>query len=108
MTGANFSSAYLFGVDFTGATTTINGTQFGSAILTGASFAGAQFQVKGGAAPDFTKALLQGAIFDSTANLVNTSFLNAFVDFGAATNPNQGNILYLLLRRAPARRARLA
>jgi uncharacterized protein YjbI with pentapeptide repeats len=97
LTGANFSNAYLFGVDFTGATTTINGTQFGSAILTGASFAGAQFQVKGGAAPDFTKALLQGAILDSTANLVNTSLLNAFVDFGAAANPNQGNILYLLL-----------
>ncbi|MDC8448859.1 MAG: pentapeptide repeat-containing protein [Nitrospira sp.] len=97
LTGANFSSAYLFGVDFTGATTTINGTQFGSAILTGASFAGAQFQVKGGAAPDFTKALLQGTIFDGNANLVNTSFLNAFVDFGAASNSNQGNILYLLL-----------
>lgn len=97
LTGANFSNAYLFGVDFTGGTTTINGTQFGSAILTGASFAGAQFQVKGGAAPDFTKALLQGAIFDSNADLVNTSLLNAFVDFGAATNPNQGNILYLLL-----------
>jgi uncharacterized protein YjbI with pentapeptide repeats len=97
LTGANFSNAYLFGVDFTGAATTINGTQFGSAILTGASFAGAQFQVKGGAAPDFTKALLQGTIFDGNANLVNTSLLNAFVDFGAATNPNQGNILYLLL-----------
>ncbi|WHZ23878.1 MAG: hypothetical protein OJF47_002990 [Nitrospira sp.] len=97
LTGADFSNAYLFGVDFTGKTTTINGTQFGSAILTGASFAGAQFQVSGGAAPDFTKALLQGAIFDSTANLVNTRLLNAFVDFGAATNPNQGNILYLLL-----------
>lgn len=97
LTGTDFSNAYLFGVDFTGKTTTINGTQFGSAILTGASFAGAQFQVNGGAAPDFTKALLQGTIFDSTANLVNTRLLNAFVDFGAATNPNQGNILYLLL-----------
>ncbi len=97
LTGTNFSNAYLFGVDFTGSTTTINGTQFGSAILTGASFAGAKFQVSGGAAPDFTKALLEGALFDSTANLVNTSLLNAFVDFGAATNSNPGNILYLLL-----------
>jgi uncharacterized protein YjbI with pentapeptide repeats len=97
LTGSNFSNAYLFGVDFTGSTTTINGTQFGSAVLTGASFAGAKFQVSGGAAPDFTKALLQGALFDSNANLVNTSLLNAFVDFGAATNPNPGNILYLLL-----------
>ena len=97
LTGTNFSGAYLFGVDFSGKTTTINGTIFGSAILVGASFAGANFQVNGGAPPDFTKALLQGAIFDSSANLVNTSLLNAFVDFGAASSGNQGNILYLLL-----------
>ncbi len=97
LSGANFSNAYLFGADFSGATTVVNGTQFGSAILTGASFAGARFQVAGGAAPDFTKALLQGAVFDDTANLVNTSMLDAFVDFGAASNPSQGNIAYLLL-----------
>ena len=97
LTGTNFSNAYLFGVDCTGATTIINGTIFGSAILTGASFAKAKLQVNGGAAPDFTKALLQGTIFDSNANLANVSLLNAFVDFGAASNGNQGNILYLLL-----------
>lgn len=100
LTGTNFSNAFLFGADFSGATTTINGTVFGSAILTGASFAGARFQVNGGAAPDFTRALLQGTTFDSNANLVNARLLNAFVDFGAATNPNIGNILYLQLDSA--------
>jgi len=99
LTGTDFSNAFLFGVDFTGGTT-VNGTIFGSAILTGASFKGAKFQVSGGAAPDFTKALLQGATFDAAANLVNTSFLNAFVDFGAKTNPYVGNILYLQLGSA--------
>lgn len=97
LSGTNFSNAYLYGVDLSGATTVVNGTQFGSAILVGASFAGARFQVVGGAAPDFTKALLQGTVFDDTANLVNTSMLDAFMDFGAASNPNQGNIAYLLL-----------
>ena len=100
LTGTNFFNAFLFGVDFSGATTTINGTVFGSAILTGASFAGAQFQVNGGAAPDFTQALLQGTTFDSNANLVNTRLLNAFVDFGAAGNQSDGNILYLQLNSA--------
>ena len=96
LTATDFSNAYLYGVDF-GGKTTINGTNFGSAILAGANFASAQFQVNGGAAPDFTKALLQGAAFDKDANLVNTVLLNAFVDFGKASNPNSFNILYLLL-----------
>lgn len=97
LTGTDFSNAFLFGVDFTSATTIVNGTRFSSAILVGANFSGAQFQVNGGAAPDFTKALLQGTVFDGNANLVNTSLLNAFVDFGAASNTNAGNFLYLLL-----------
>ena len=96
LTATDFSNAYLYGVDF-GGKTTINGTNFGSAILANANFASAQFQVNGGAAPDFTKALLQGAAFDKDANLVNTVLLNAFVDFGKAGNPNSFNILYLLL-----------
>jgi uncharacterized protein YjbI with pentapeptide repeats len=96
LTATDFSNAYLYGVDFGGGTT-INGTLFGSAILAAANFAGAKFQVNGGAAPDFTKSLLQGATFDADANLVNTVLLNAFVDFGAATNPNNFNLLYLLL-----------
>lgn len=96
LTATDFSGAYLYGVDF-GGKTKINGTKFGSAILAGANFSGAQFQVDGGAAPDFTKALLQGASFDSDANLVNTVLLNAFVDFGTASNPMTFNSLYLLL-----------
>lgn len=95
LTGTDFSNAYLYGVDF--GKTKVNGTIFGSAILAGANFASAQFQVDGGAAPDFTKALLQGATFDADANLVGTVLLNAFVDFGKASNPNSFNILYLLL-----------
>ena len=97
LTGANFESAFLFGVDFTGKNTIVNGTSFGSAILTGSRFDGASFQVNGGAAPNFTQAVLSGVIFSSDANLANASFLNAFVDFGAATNPFVGNDLYFLL-----------
>ena len=96
LSATDFSNAYLYGVDF-GGQTKINGANFGSAILAGANFAGAQFRVDGGAAPDFNKALLQGAAFDRNANLVNTVLLNAFVDFGKASNPNSFNIVYLLL-----------
>lgn len=96
LSATDFSNAYLYGVDF-GGQTKINGANFGSAILAGANFAGAQFRVDGGAAPDFNKALLQGAAFDKNANLVNTVLLNAFVDFGKASNPNSFNIVYLLL-----------
>jgi uncharacterized protein YjbI with pentapeptide repeats len=96
LTRANFSSAYLYGVDFTG-TTIVNATQFGSAILTGASFAGVHFQVDGGSAPNFTKALLQGTTFDSGANLVNAVFLDAFVDFGTPGSSRTSNDLFLQL-----------
>ena len=85
-------------VDFGGSKTIINGTKFGSAILAAANFSGAQFQVNGGAAPDFTKALLQGATFDADANLVNAVLLNAFVE-------NPGRVLsrdrLLDMTRAP-------
>ena len=97
LTGANFSNAYLYGVDFTGTTTVINGTQFGSAILVGASFAGVRFQFNGGAAPSFTKAALQGTTFDSTANLANAVFLDAFVDLGTPGSSRTENDLYLQL-----------
>ena len=100
LTATDFSNAYLYGVDF-GGTTTVNGTNFGSAILAAANFASAKFQVNGGAAPDFTKALLQGATFDADANLVNSVLLNAFVDFGKASNP------YDLQHRLPAADHRL-
>jgi uncharacterized protein YjbI with pentapeptide repeats len=97
LTATDFSNAFLYGVDFSGSTTIVNGTNFSSAILTGASFAAAGFRVNGGAAPDFTKALLQGTIFSANASLADASFLNAFVDFGKASNPSDGNALYLLL-----------
>lgn len=97
LTGANFDNAFLFGVDFTGSSTIVNGTSFVSAILTGSRFDSASFQVNGGAAPDFTQAVLPGVIFSNDANLVNAGFLNAFVDFGAATNSYLGNDLYFLL-----------
>lgn len=97
LTGTQFGNAYLYGVDFTGGTTNVNGTQFDSAILVGASFTGARFGVDAGSTPDFTKALLQGTVFDSTANLNGSSLLNAFLDFGTAANPSQGNALYLKL-----------
>jgi uncharacterized protein YjbI with pentapeptide repeats len=97
LTSADFSNAFLYGVDFRGATTTLNGTKFNAAILVGASFAGAQFQVNGGAAPQFDAALLQGTVFDPGANLGGASLLDAFVDFKAPTNRESGNILYLLL-----------
>lgn len=98
LTLANFSGAYLFGVDFSGAGTKVNGTLFSAAVLTGASFDAVAFESNGGAPPDFTKALLQGVVFQPTANLVNASFLNAFLDFGTpATQGGQGNILYLRL-----------
>ncbi|MEO7338725.1 MAG: pentapeptide repeat-containing protein [Caldimonas sp.] len=95
LSATDFSNAYLYGVDFGRAT--INGTNFGSAILAGANFSSAQFRVNGGAAPDFTKALLQGATFDQDANLVDTGLLDAFVDFGKASNQGNFNVVFLLL-----------
>lgn len=96
LTGTNFSNAFLYGVDFGGGTV-VNGTAFGSAILTAANFVGARFAVNNGAAPDFDKAMLQGAAFDSNADLVGANLLNAFVDFGAPGSTMSGNNLFLLL-----------
>jgi uncharacterized protein YjbI with pentapeptide repeats len=100
MVRTNFSSAYLYGVDFGGSTTIINGVSFTGAVLVGANFTHAAFAVdptQGGAPPDFSSAYLQGAQFDPNANLTDTSLSGAFVDFGAATNPHTGNIMQLLL-----------
>jgi uncharacterized protein YjbI with pentapeptide repeats len=100
MVRTNFSSAYLYGVDFGGWTTIMNGVSFTGAVLVGANFTGATFAVdptQGGSPPDFSSAYLQGAQFDPNANLTDTSLSGAFVDFGAATNPNTGNIMQLLL-----------
>ncbi|MEO9103246.1 MAG: pentapeptide repeat-containing protein, partial [Burkholderiaceae bacterium] len=100
LTDTNFGNAYLYGVDFSGTTTVVNGTHFGSAVLVAANFSGASFQVNGGAAPDFTQALLQGAQFDGNAAIGGSSLQNAFLDFGAAGNTNVGNLLMLRLSSA--------
>lgn len=92
LTRTDFSNAFLYGVDFRGATTTLDGTKFTGAILTGASFEGAKFQAESGAAPQFQGALLQGTIFDATANLAGATMFDAFVDFST-----RGNNLFLLL-----------
>jgi len=95
MVRTNFSSAYLYGVDFDGKTTTINGVNFNQAILVGANFASAIFAVdpiQGGAPPDFTFAYLQGVIFDTNATLGDTSLSSAFVDFRS-----NGNIIQIHL-----------
>lgn len=97
LTDANFSNAFLFGVDFTGSKTSINGTQFGSAILVGASFNNAKFSANGGVPPEFTSAMLSGTQFGATANLAGATMTGAFVDFGASTNQNVGNVLYVVL-----------
>src|SRR5262249_11796124 len=99
MVRTNFSSAYLYGVDFGGSTTIVNGVSFTGAVLVGANFTGATFRVdptQDGAPPDFSSAYLQGVQFDPNGTLTNTSLSGAFVDFGAASNTYTGNIMQLL------------
>ena len=91
MTRTDFSNAFLYGVDFAGSETTINGVDFSNAILVGASFDGASFDVDpthGGAQPKFPGAFLQGTNFGA-ASLDNTSFANAYVDFEPGGNNMQ-------------------
>ncbi len=91
MTRTDFSNAFLYGVDFSGSNTTINGVDFSNAILVGANFDNAMFVVdpqQGGAEPKFPGAFLEGtnlgsAVFDST------SLLNAYVDFQPGGNQMQ-------------------
>jgi uncharacterized protein YjbI with pentapeptide repeats len=98
LTNADFSNAFLYGVDFGDKSTTINGTKFVGALLAAVNFAGANFTVaSGGVPPDFTNAQLQGTNFGTAAALTNTSLSGAFVDFGAATNSSNGNIVQLQL-----------
>ena len=91
MTRTDFTNAFLYGVDFRGNTTVINGVDFSGAILVGANFENAKFEVdpaQGGAQPKFPGAFLQGTNL-STAALDTTSFLNAYLDFEPAGNQMQ-------------------
>ena len=91
MTRTDFSNAFLYGVEFTGSGTVINGVDFSNAILVGANFDGATFDVDpthGGAQPTFEGAFLQGTNLGA-ASLDSTSFANAYVDFEPGGNKMQ-------------------
>lgn len=87
----NFNSAYLFGVDFTGATA--QGLDFGNSFLTGANFAGATLSADtSGSDSGFSGAFLQGTNLNGVILQNGISLENAFVDFTAG-----GNIISLKL-----------
>ncbi|MEO8938160.1 MAG: pentapeptide repeat-containing protein [Burkholderiaceae bacterium] len=90
LTRADFNGAFLYGTDFGGTGTKINGTDFSGAVLVAANFNGASFAVdtQGGAPPKFGGAFLQGADFTGAA-LNNTPLTNAFIDFRSAGNQMQ-------------------
>jgi uncharacterized protein YjbI with pentapeptide repeats len=83
----NFNGAYLFGVDFTGATA--QGVDFGNSFLTGANFAGATLSADpsgSGRDTGFSGAFLQGTNLNEVILQNGISLENAFVDFGAVGN----------------------
>lgn len=91
LTKANFTGAFLYGTDFGGSDTTINGTVFSYAVLVAANFNGAKFSVdtvEGGAPPAFQGAYLQGTDFTGAA-LKNTLLSGAYVDFRSGGNTMQ-------------------
>lgn len=105
LTRTDFTSAFLYGVDFTSATsnTKVNGTIFTGAVLVAANFYGAAFGTDtsaGGGAVKMNGAWLQGANLQGV-DLTNVSLLNAYVDFGVvdsgtgALRPG-GNLALLL------------
>jgi len=87
----SFNGAYLFGVDFTGATA--QGVNFGNSFLTGANFAGATLSADpSGSDTGFSGAFLQGTNLKGVILQNGISLENAFVDFAAA-----GNVISLKL-----------
>jgi uncharacterized protein YjbI with pentapeptide repeats len=91
MNATSFDGAYLYGVDFQGAT--VKSVNFHGAVLVGASFAGASLSSDPNRGQTrFTGAYLQGARLGDTAQMENVSFQDAFLDF----NPN-GNALFIKL-----------
>jgi uncharacterized protein YjbI with pentapeptide repeats len=98
LTDADFSNAFVHGVDFSSKTVVV-GTKFDGAILVAANFADATFQIdptNGGKAPSFKGAWLQGM---AAAGLNKSDLANAFVDFGVIERgqPRSSNALFLQL-----------
>jgi uncharacterized protein YjbI with pentapeptide repeats len=73
--GAQFSSAYMAGVDMTN--THGSGAVFSGAVLTGARFNNATLTPLGGTPVNFSGAFIQGADF-TAADLTNATFTNAY------------------------------
>jgi hypothetical protein len=93
LTDADFSSAYLAGLDLSEAKGA--GVRFSDATLVGANLGAIQLSADiNGAHSVFTQALLQGSYFvaDSSKLSGDVQFTDAFFDF----NPN-GNSMYILL-----------
>ena len=91
LTKADFTGAFLYGTEFTGSGTLINGTVFTNAVLVAANFNGAKFSLdpsEGGAPPAFEGAHLQGADFTG-AHLPFTLFNGAYLDFRVGGNVMQ-------------------
>lgn len=94
LSGSTLDSAYLYGVDFSGAD--IRGGSFDQAVLGGADFSGATIGTftPSGSRTKFTRAHLQGTNLDQAATL-DADLTDAFVDFRP-----QGNLAYFLLSGA--------
>jgi uncharacterized protein YjbI with pentapeptide repeats len=83
MDNTEFSGAYLYGVDFTGATA--QGVRFGNSFLTGANFAGAVMSTdSSGSDTGFSGAFLQGTNLATTTFQNGVSLQGAFVDFSSS------------------------
>jgi uncharacterized protein YjbI with pentapeptide repeats len=104
LTRTDFSSAFLYGVDFSSANgnTKVNGTTFSGAVLVGANFNGAAFGIdtsQGGQATTLDGAWLQGANLRGV-DLTNVSLAGAYVDFGVINSDGSarpgGNLALLL------------
>lgn len=94
LSGSTLDSAYLYGVDFSGAD--IRGGSFDQAVLSGANFSGATIGTftPSGSRTKLTRAHLQGTNLDQAATL-DADLTDAFVDLRP-----QGNLAYFLLSGA--------
>nr|WP_314630678.1 pentapeptide repeat-containing protein [uncultured Noviherbaspirillum sp.] len=91
ITGALFTNAYLYGVDF--GTAAITGANFDGAVLIGADFSAAAIGTSSNnVRTTFFGAWLQGTNLDAAESLRDVDLGNAALDFG-----REGNQLYLQL-----------